>query len=137
MGTVKANSEMFNAVAHGVLKLTLAPTQYSWQFLPILGEAFSDSAAALPLASLDSTQVSKSALSRRGKHTTIALRRARAIRQLLPRSRPVKCLPREIFYPLIQAAFDRTYSTKLGARRVSDVRLRDQRLNSSYDMTIA
>lgn len=43
VGTPKANSEVFSSASHGVLKLTLAPTGYAWQFLPIAGQSFTDS----------------------------------------------------------------------------------------------
>src|SRR5206468_423361 len=36
-----AHSEVVSA-AYGVLKLTLSPDRYSWQFVPIAGQAFSD-----------------------------------------------------------------------------------------------
>jgi len=43
LGTLKANSEVFNGTTYGVLKLTLSPGSYSWQFVPIAGEIFTDS----------------------------------------------------------------------------------------------
>jgi hypothetical protein len=45
MGTVKPNSEVRNFNTFGVLKLTLSPGSYQWQFLPIAGSTsgFSDS----------------------------------------------------------------------------------------------
>jgi acid phosphatase type 7 len=39
---VQANSEV-RAAVHGVLKLTLQSTSYTWQFVPIAGESFTDS----------------------------------------------------------------------------------------------
>jgi hypothetical protein len=39
---VKANSEV-RGVAHGVLRLTLRSDAYDWEFVPIPGQAFSDS----------------------------------------------------------------------------------------------
>lgn len=36
-------SEVRNASAYGVLKLTLRPGSYSWQFIPVAGESFTDS----------------------------------------------------------------------------------------------
>ncbi len=42
LGTVKANSQVFNAKAHGVLKMTLSPNGYAWQFLAIAGQNFTD-----------------------------------------------------------------------------------------------
>ena len=41
--TIKANSEKRNADTHGVLKLTLNPTSYDWQFVPVAGKTFTDS----------------------------------------------------------------------------------------------
>ncbi|MEP6506658.1 MAG: Ig-like domain-containing protein [Gemmatimonadales bacterium] len=43
LGTVKANSEVFNGTTYGVLKLTLAPGSYTWQFVPVSGGIFTDS----------------------------------------------------------------------------------------------
>jgi choice-of-anchor A domain-containing protein len=37
------NSEVRNDTTHGVLKLTLHPTSYDWEFVPIAGETFTDS----------------------------------------------------------------------------------------------
>jgi hypothetical protein len=39
----KPNSQVLNADTFGILKMTLSPTGYSWQFLPIAGQAFTDS----------------------------------------------------------------------------------------------
>jgi hypothetical protein len=38
-----ANLEVMNASTWGVLKLTLRPRSYDWQFLPIAGQSFTDS----------------------------------------------------------------------------------------------
>jgi acid phosphatase type 7 len=38
-----ANSEVHNDEVYGVLKLTLLPHSYEWQFVPVEGETFSDS----------------------------------------------------------------------------------------------
>lgn len=43
LGIRKANSEVFNSSTFGVLKLTLSAGSYSWQFLPIAGQTFTDS----------------------------------------------------------------------------------------------
>jgi hypothetical protein len=40
--TVAANSQVRNAATFGVIKLTLASTQYTWQFVPIAGSTWSD-----------------------------------------------------------------------------------------------
>jgi hypothetical protein len=42
-GTIRANSQVRNSDTNGVLKLTLHPTSYDWQFVPEAGETFSDS----------------------------------------------------------------------------------------------
>jgi len=41
--TPKPNSEVHNTNTHGVLKLTLGPGTYSWQFIPVAGQTFTDS----------------------------------------------------------------------------------------------
>jgi hypothetical protein len=41
--TIAANSEVQNANTYGVLKLTLHPTSYDWQFVPEAGKTFTDS----------------------------------------------------------------------------------------------
>lgn len=41
--TIQPNSEVRNADTHGVLKLTLNPTSYDWEFIPVTGETFTDS----------------------------------------------------------------------------------------------
>jgi acid phosphatase type 7 len=40
--TIAANSEVRNNTTFGVLKVTLHPTSYDWQFVPIAGESFTD-----------------------------------------------------------------------------------------------
>jgi hypothetical protein len=42
-GTIRANSEVRNSNTYGVLKLTLHPSSYDWQFVPEAGKSFSDS----------------------------------------------------------------------------------------------
>jgi hypothetical protein len=42
-GAAKPNSEVRNADAFGVLKLTLHPNGYDWQFIPVAGKSFTDS----------------------------------------------------------------------------------------------
>jgi calcineurin-like phosphoesterase family protein len=42
-GTTKPNSELRDATAYGVLKLTLKPNAYEWQFIPEAGKTFTDS----------------------------------------------------------------------------------------------
>jgi hypothetical protein len=46
IGTPIANSEVRNADTYGVLKLTLHPTSYDWEFIPEAGKTFTDSGAA-------------------------------------------------------------------------------------------
>ena len=42
-GTIHPNSEVRSNSTNGVLKLTLSPTSYVWEFIPVLGGAFTDS----------------------------------------------------------------------------------------------
>jgi hypothetical protein len=42
LSAAKPNSEVRNNVTHGVLKLTLNRTGYSWEFIPVAGQTFSD-----------------------------------------------------------------------------------------------
>jgi hypothetical protein len=42
LGTLKANSQVFNAATYGVIKMTLSAGSYSWQFMPIAGQTFTD-----------------------------------------------------------------------------------------------
>lgn len=44
--TIQPNSEVRNSDTHGVLKLTLNPTSYNWEFIPVTGETFTDSGSA-------------------------------------------------------------------------------------------
>src|SRR5271165_655806 len=46
-GAPKPNSEVRNADAFGVLKLTLKPGGYDWQFIPEPGKAFTDSGSGV------------------------------------------------------------------------------------------
>ena len=43
IGAVRPNSEAITNTAYGVLKLTLDATSYSWQFVPVAGQTFTDS----------------------------------------------------------------------------------------------
>jgi hypothetical protein len=43
LGSPIANSELRNVDAFGVLKLSLHPTGYDWEFVPVAGEFFTDS----------------------------------------------------------------------------------------------
>jgi hypothetical protein len=45
-GTVRANSERRSSAAFGVLKLTLRPSSYDWEFVPIPGDALADAGSA-------------------------------------------------------------------------------------------
>jgi hypothetical protein len=45
-GTIRANSEVRNGTTFGVLKLTLHPTSYDWDFVPVAGQTFTDSGSA-------------------------------------------------------------------------------------------
>jgi hypothetical protein len=42
-GTPVPNSEVRNSDTYGVLKLTLHPASYSWEFIPVEGKSFTDS----------------------------------------------------------------------------------------------
>ena len=42
-GTPLPNSEVRNNDTHGLLKLTLYPTSYEWEFIPVPGKTFTDS----------------------------------------------------------------------------------------------
>ena len=42
-GTPLANSEVFNGTTFGVLKLTLGTGSYTWEFVPVAGQTFTDS----------------------------------------------------------------------------------------------
>ncbi|MEK6227673.1 MAG: metallophosphoesterase, partial [Chloroflexota bacterium] len=42
LGTIAANSEVRNIDTYGVLKLTLNPGGYDWQFIPVAGKTFTD-----------------------------------------------------------------------------------------------
>jgi acid phosphatase type 7 len=46
-GPAKPNSEVRDATAFGVLKLTLKPNAYDWQFIPEAGKSFTDSGSGL------------------------------------------------------------------------------------------
>ena len=43
LATIAANSEVRNVDTYGVLKLTLHPTSFDWQFVPEAGKTFADS----------------------------------------------------------------------------------------------
>jgi len=64
--TIQPNSEVRNNDTHGVLKLTLHPTSYNWEFIPIAGQTFTDSGSAscivvndLPVADDDTATVAE------------------------------------------------------------------------------
>lgn len=44
--TIQPNSEVRDNSSWGVLKLTLHPTSYEWEFIPIAGQTFTDSGSA-------------------------------------------------------------------------------------------
>jgi fibronectin type 3 domain-containing protein len=43
IGTIKPNSQVHQNSTYGVLKMTLHPTSYDWQFVPEAGKTFTDS----------------------------------------------------------------------------------------------
>ena len=47
LATIAANSELRNVDTYGVLKLTLHPTAYDWQFVPEAGKTFTDSGTGI------------------------------------------------------------------------------------------
>ena len=47
LGRRETNSEAFDASTFGVLKLTLSPGKYTWQFIPIAGQTFTDSGSGV------------------------------------------------------------------------------------------
>ena len=44
--SIQPNSQVRNNTTYGVLKLTLHSTSYDWQFIPIVGQTFTDSGSA-------------------------------------------------------------------------------------------
>ena len=44
--TIMANSEVRDSETYGVLKLTLLSNSYTWEFLPVAGQDFTDSGSA-------------------------------------------------------------------------------------------
>jgi len=50
IGPIRLNSEARNAADHGVLKLTLQPQGYAWEFVPIAGGKFRDRGSGKCLA---------------------------------------------------------------------------------------
>ena len=49
--TIAANSQVRNSSTHGVIRFTLHPTSYDWQFVPIAGQTFTDSGSTSCVAS--------------------------------------------------------------------------------------
>jgi hypothetical protein len=47
LGFVSANSEVRNWDTFGVLKLTLLPGKYIWEFIPVEGRTFRDSGSGV------------------------------------------------------------------------------------------
>jgi hypothetical protein len=46
VGSPEPNSEVRESKTHGVLKLTLRPASYTWEFVPIAGKTFTDTGSA-------------------------------------------------------------------------------------------
>ena len=46
IGPIRSHSEVRNNADHGVLKLTLHPQSYDWDFVPVAGGKFRDSGSA-------------------------------------------------------------------------------------------
>jgi hypothetical protein len=49
--TIRANSALRNSTAFGVLKLTLRPSSYAWEFVPIPGHVLNDAGSAACITS--------------------------------------------------------------------------------------
>ena len=47
IGAIKPHSEVRDTTSHGVIKFTLHPSRYDWEFVPIAGRPFSDRGSAL------------------------------------------------------------------------------------------
>jgi hypothetical protein len=47
LGFAMANSEVRNTDTYGVIKLTLTPGHYTWQFIPEAGKMFADSGSGV------------------------------------------------------------------------------------------
>ena len=47
IGTPIRNSEVRESGTYGVLKLTLAPGKYNWEFIPVEGSSFRDSGSGV------------------------------------------------------------------------------------------
>ena len=50
VGSPKPNSEVRDDATHGVIKLTLHAASYTWEFVPIAGETFTDTGSAACVA---------------------------------------------------------------------------------------
>lgn len=46
IGVIKPHSEARNSTSHGVVKFTLHPASYDWEFIPIAGQTFRDRGSA-------------------------------------------------------------------------------------------
>jgi len=57
-GTIKANSQVRQNSTYGVLKMTLHPTGYDWQFVPEAGGTFTDSGTGSCHGTADTTKPS-------------------------------------------------------------------------------
>ncbi len=58
--SLEPHSEAFNSTAYGVLKLTLFPSAYRWEFVPVAGQSFTDSGASACHAAPASTATNAS-----------------------------------------------------------------------------
>ena len=47
IGAIKLHSEVRDTTSHGVIKFTLHPTRYEWEFVAVAGRPFSDRGSAL------------------------------------------------------------------------------------------
>jgi hypothetical protein len=55
--TIRPNSEVRNNDTFGVLKLTLRPTRYEWEFVPVAGGSFHDSGGADCVSALSASDL--------------------------------------------------------------------------------
>jgi len=47
IGAIKLHSEVRDTTSHGVIKFTLHPSRYQWEFVAVAGRPFSDRGSAL------------------------------------------------------------------------------------------
>ncbi len=103
--TTAPNSEVRQATALGVLKLTLGDGNYSWQFLPVAGQTFTDSGSAACVGggtSATPTQATPSATSAPATPTTTTI----------PAGTPTATPASTVYLPLADARAKESSPTK-------------------------